>query len=667
MPTIIAGLFGPVFVKEMLEMARRKRYYASRVLYGLALLFVLFMAWEANSYRMRNGLNVREVSHVAESFAAAINGVQFGAVFLFVPLFLGGVIAGEREERTLEQLFTTQLSNSQIVIGKLASRVVGLIGLLICGLPVLSFVSLFGGVDPGTMLRCWSATILAILYASAHTIYFTTITKTPLGALVRTYWWMAVWIIGVPFATGMILEGFFRGINPRTEHIILGGLMAVNPIAPFVLALDGFSYVRVAAIAGPWAYPALFVLPSLWSLFLIWRAVRRLRGNPIPFRWIRVPLVGRFWRFTKRSLSAATSIVPRPRMPSAGALSRFRLPVRNPLWLRSRQARVYDREGYMGRIQTAGWFAAAFFFILIVIASRRELHHSEFSIGFLVPTWIALMFTTTLVAGSSLVGDRRRGFLELVLITPLTPREIIDGTALSIWEHIKRVYWLAWVLGAVFCLTGASLPYGVLFSLLSGTLFLTLITFHGVACSLAARTLVGALITTVLLPVVTIIGTLMIMGLFYDDHGPFLWILCGVALPVTWFWVKRRPNAASVGLFSVAAHLSLAALVSCWTIDSRAKEYPIAAMHPGYIVIVTLERNTNYWFDHHSKDWPPILVGYWLALAFNILWFRWWLIRNFDRIVGRIDPRAKQKPSAKQAEQRYAKAPAEAISPATPT
>ena len=34
-------LFGPIFRSELIMTARRKRYYVARVLYGLALLFLL--------------------------------------------------------------------------------------------------------------------------------------------------------------------------------------------------------------------------------------------------------------------------------------------------------------------------------------------------------------------------------------------------------------------------------------------------------------------------------------------------------------------------------------------------------------------------------------------------------------------------------------------------
>src|SRR5437660_3072506 len=140
---------GPVFAKEMVEMARRKRYFFNRVLYGLVLLFTLWIVWEEHRFDVHNGkVTLRVMASLAETMFHAVSGVQYGAVFLFVPLFLCGVIAGEREERTLDLLFTTQLRDREIVLGKLGSRLAVVVLLVLFTLPVMSLVMLFGGVAP---------------------------------------------------------------------------------------------------------------------------------------------------------------------------------------------------------------------------------------------------------------------------------------------------------------------------------------------------------------------------------------------------------------------------------------------------------------------------------------------------------------------------------------
>src|SRR5688572_22763371 len=92
-------ILGPIFTKEAVEMSRRPRYYISRAFYGIVILIALFAALDNAAYRPRT---INTMANIGQSLFAATSAVQYLAVFLFVPLFLAGVIAGEREEKTLD-------------------------------------------------------------------------------------------------------------------------------------------------------------------------------------------------------------------------------------------------------------------------------------------------------------------------------------------------------------------------------------------------------------------------------------------------------------------------------------------------------------------------------------------------------------------------------------
>src|SRR5215831_374965 len=105
MQRFMATVAGPVFAKEMVEIARRKRYYLNRVLYGLALLLVLYLVYENNRWRWSIAPSIHAMAELAGHFFDASNVLQYVAAYVLVPLFVAGVIASEREERTLELLF----------------------------------------------------------------------------------------------------------------------------------------------------------------------------------------------------------------------------------------------------------------------------------------------------------------------------------------------------------------------------------------------------------------------------------------------------------------------------------------------------------------------------------------------------------------------------------
>ena len=255
-----------------------QRYYFNRVLYGLVLLFALFIVYESFSWRLAMGrASIRMMAEIAHSLFMAVANVQYWAVYLLCPLFLAGVICSEREERTLELLFTTRLTDREIVLGKLGSRIAVFSLLILCGLPVMSLVMFFGGIDPNALWRMLAVTLLAILYTSAHAIYFSAVTKGAMGAVVRTYWWMALWLFGVPLLA-MIPLATIR--STWAIYQVMTGILFLNPIGPYIVVIVPDAYTAVEKNLGPWFFPFTFVVPTSWSLFLIWRAVRRVRLDP---------------------------------------------------------------------------------------------------------------------------------------------------------------------------------------------------------------------------------------------------------------------------------------------------------------------------------------------------------------------------------------------------
>lgn len=621
----IETLLGPIFNKEAVEIARRPRFYASRALYGAALLIILIIAWEEMRWYRYGTSYHNAMARVAQELFLTASCVQYAAVFLFVPLFLCATIAGEREERTLELLFATPLKDREIILGKLISRVAAMACLILCGLPVLSFVMFFGGVEPESLWRVLVTTLLAVFYVGAHAIYFSTVTGSTLGALVRTYWWLALWLLGLPLLIVAVLE---ESNAPRNVILAtIGGLSMVNPVIAFTAVMETQLYNQLRFWIGPWFLPATFVLPMAWSLLLIWRAVRRLRDTPPPIlAWVRrVPWLRNLWRWWNRPQAVARRRVRARRFRGRA--------VENPLWLRARLAPVYDRTGHLGLVQYGGWAVALLALLLVAVAEPQDLDEPEMPMVFCGFAWGAVAALAALLAGSSFVGDRRRGFLEIVLVTPLTGREIAGGVFLAVWEHLRPLVWLPWALGVFFFFTGASPAWGVIAAGITATLFGALVIWHGIVCSLAARTMPGALATTFLLPVVVLAGTPILMGLFEEHHGPMYWIFTALFLAAAAQWRRRRPTLASTAAFLIAVHLAFGAVATCWTFGLGRDEYPVLAMHPAFLVNGLYDARPERWF--RVPNWPLILAAYWLALVVNIVWLRRWLVRHFDALAER--------------------------------
>ena len=270
----------------------------------------------------------------------------------------------------------------------------------------------------------------------------------------------------------------------------------------------------------------------------------------------------------------------------------------NPLWLRARLTAAYDRSGHIRLIQWAGWATAVLVIVLVAIFDPRELGREDMSMGLLSVAWAGIAGLAALLAGTSLVGDRRRGFLELVLVTPLTGQEIVDGTFRAVWEHLRPILWLPWAAGLLLSLTGASpspgiwllwaaglvfsltgvspplgiwLPWtaglvfsltgaspapGILVSLITATLYCGVLVWHGLACSLVAPTVPAALTATFAFPLIAMGGTGLVMGIFQDEHGPVLWILSLAAWAIAWRRERRGLGLGTVAFRLISVHLA---------------------------------------------------------------------------------------------------------------
>jgi hypothetical protein len=316
------------------------------------------------------------------------------------------------------------------------------------------------------------------------------------------------------------------------------------------------------------------------------------------------------------------------------------LPVRNPLWLRARQCHCFDREGHLGRLQGWAWVVAALFLVLVAIGeylhSDRIFRSPEIVLAFLPITYVTLGIFVTIVASTSVVGDRRRGFLDIVLTTPLTSREIVDGTFLSVWTHVKRLSWLPLALAGLFWFTGAGKFTGLAISLALVGAYMAALVLVGIACSVSARSLTGTLVPTFLFLLVPNLGIAFLIPIFMR-YAPFaLCFLCVTGLLIASAWVRRKLTPASVGCYLYFAFQSLvtaATILIAWRDSPDGSELVTASMPTVLSFTVLSPRRTPPLDNLPFAEWlrPCFLLG---VMLFCV-WARMWLITHYDALAGR--------------------------------
>ena len=142
-------LLGPVFRAELIRTARRRHYYSLRVVYGIVLLLILWLNYQRLLVMARAAGGrplIADFADFALSTFTWFMGVQLATILILVPALFGGVIADEKQRKTMHYLMASRLSSGEIVLDKLAARLLHVGVFILLGLPVMSLLTLFGGV-----------------------------------------------------------------------------------------------------------------------------------------------------------------------------------------------------------------------------------------------------------------------------------------------------------------------------------------------------------------------------------------------------------------------------------------------------------------------------------------------------------------------------------------
>src|SRR5882757_4283527 len=139
---------GPVFWYDLVRVARRQPLALWRTGYGLGLLLALFLLYFTAFPGAWLGGYVanKDASAFATLFFDVFTAIQFAAVILMTPALTANAIAEEKGNNTLIFLLTTHLTNREIILGKLATRLLQVGLLILTGLPTLALLQLMGGV-----------------------------------------------------------------------------------------------------------------------------------------------------------------------------------------------------------------------------------------------------------------------------------------------------------------------------------------------------------------------------------------------------------------------------------------------------------------------------------------------------------------------------------------
>lgn len=256
-------IVGPLFAYDLVASTRRGQHLGLRVLIGVLLLGVLYCMYAlelqadplANPFEARPNVDQRAMAAFANGFAVWCIVVQMLVVLMVTPIVVADAVAREKERRALDFLFVTDLTDREIVFGKLGSRLTYLVGVLLTGMPVVGLTALFGGVSPMLFVGGYSVIFSTVLGLTALCLCCSVLSKTSVQATTRAYCVAFGYLLFAPCIVGMMRgdEGFL---------IAAGAFSFANAMVAVFAIGTSLTELRPRALALTYAVPPVAdVLP----------------------------------------------------------------------------------------------------------------------------------------------------------------------------------------------------------------------------------------------------------------------------------------------------------------------------------------------------------------------------------------------------------------------
>jgi ABC-type transport system involved in multi-copper enzyme maturation permease subunit len=367
----------PILLRVVESGGKRRRDLLIRCIYlGLLIAIVIFSL--ATSATSISGMSVRDLSNASGSIFRLMSYFQLWLVALLAPIFTAGAITQEKDSQTYDILLSTPLTNGQIVLGSLLSRLFFVIALLISGIPIFSVTQIFGGVAISSIAASFGVAAATAFVTGALAMAIATFKVGTRRTIFSFYLFIAIYLVG-----GILLDqlDYFKVhlVDPVTGQITAlsatSWLTALNP------------HLAIRAIIDPnnYAPPDPALLPENlrswpWSWYL---------SNPTSFYiWFMffisfvlvMPSIVLLRRMAQSTISIKGWLLQKLKISTGDRTRKPRIVWNNPIAWREAKTKASAARASIVRY---GFIAAGVIgaIVLVVLYSREDLQGNLISAG----------------------------------------------------------------------------------------------------------------------------------------------------------------------------------------------------------------------------------------------------------------------------------------------
>jgi len=444
-------LIGPVFAREVSIAPRRIKLYVARTTYALALLVLMCTAWLVltGTQLVRD---LGDLARFATSLFQILTPLQLALAAFFSALLAASEVAHEKDRKTLILLLLTNLSNCELVLGKLLASLLMVLVLLAAALPVFMLTALLGGVSYGQITRAFAVTLATALVCGSLGSTLALWREKTFQALAMTVLVVVLWLaVGEIIAAG-----------------VLGESLAGLPCRTLAAGLSPWQAILEAARPYVHDQPALGLLGTPVYMFLVTAVAIALLLNGVAVAMVRVWNPSRNDEGGMVNDECPTPVKEGGAKPSlhhsSSIIHHSSLPTRrvwdNPVIWREIRTWAYGRKILVVRLAYLALFALAAAGLYV----RAGGGESDL---ILVSLALLSLVLVNAQAVTSLTSERDVRALDLLLVTDLTPKEIVFGKLGGVFYNTKEMVLLPMLLCVGLWLTGG-LSFENLLFLLGG-------------------------------------------------------------------------------------------------------------------------------------------------------------------------------------------------------
>lgn len=571
---------GPIFQRELAIAPRRKKLYASRTAYATLLLILTATAWLIVSGTQLIS-DIGDMARFGNSLFALLAPLQLVLAMFFSAIFAAGNVSQEKDRNTLVLLLLTRMNSAELVLGKLAASLLHLFVNLLAAVPVFFMILCFGGVSQDQIFQCLLITLTTVFLCGALGTTVAFWREQTFQAVSMTSLILVVWLaLGECLASGFFGERF---ILPEFSF-------------PCAFAWTDWTADELATLVSPWramlgitrfsadSLPFPVAALILSALLSAWTILRVRVWNSTERRREETPAEGKNGVGVAEETAEATQKGAQdvPLTVSSRSARSSRNVWDNPVLWREVCTKAYGKRAFLIRLSYFLLFSATLWGVWQHFSQLDLTFYEEnagaflFSMKVFIPLALLALVLVNAQAVTSITGERDGRAIDLLLVTDLSPKEIVFGKLGGIFWNTREIVFLP-LLFPIYLywqnVASAEISFYLFGGLVVLFLFSAVLGIHSGMTYAESRSAIGVSLGTLFFLFVGVAVCLRMMlsmgGSFHAQLQPFLAFMAGGGLAMFLALGARNPSSA-IGVASFgcpfATFYAMSALMMNYTL-----------------------------------------------------------------------------------------------------